>query len=445
MIVYPAIDIRNGKCVRLLQGSFEKETVYGDDPVAMAKQLVQKGAKWLHIVDLDGARTGVAANLPIIEEMVKLGVKIELGGGIRTREDITRRMTCGVARCVLGTAAIEDPALVRWAAKTYPGRIAIGIDAKEGRVAVRGWEEQSALTPLEVAKQAAEAGVCTVIYTEIANDGMQNGPDIAACVRLMEQSGLEVIVSGGVGCLEDVVRVQKAGLPGVIIGKAMYEGRLEIEQALQMQEANAMFSQEQVKYNEQGLVPVIAQDVQTGAVLMQAYMNREALALTLEKGHMVYWSRSRQELWEKGATSGQIQELVSLTADCDGDCLLAQVIQKGGGACHTGAYSCFFNAMTEPKQEVGSANVLYEVDAVIKDRREHPVEGSYTNYLFEKGIDKILKKVGEESAETIIAAKNNAPDEIIYETSDLFYHVLVMLQDRGVALEEIFKELKRRR
>ena len=445
MIVYPAIDIRNGKCVRLLQGSFDKETVYSDDPVAMAKQLVQKGASWLHIVDLDGARTGVASNLPLIEKMVKLGVRIELGGGIRTREDGAQRMACGGARCVLGTAAIEDPALVRWAAKTYPGRVAIGIDAKDGKVAVKGWEEQSALTPLEVAKQAAEAGVRTVIYTEIANDGMQNGPDIAGSMRLMEQSGLEVIVSGGVGCLEDVARVQKAGLPGVIIGKAMYDGRLEIEQALQMQEEDAMFSQDQVKYNEQGLVPVIAQDVQTGAVLMQAYMNQEALALTLEKGHMVYWSRSRQELWEKGATSGQIQELVSLTADCDGDCLLAQVVQKGGGACHTGAYSCFFNAMTEPNQQIGSANVLYEVDAVIKDRREHPVEGSYTNYLFNKGIDKILKKVGEESAETIIAAKNNAPDEIIYETSDLFYHVLVMLQDRGVALNEIFKELKRRR
>ena len=445
MIVYPAIDIRNGKCVRLLQGSFDRETVYGDDPVAMAQQLADKGAKWIHVVDLDGARSGVASNLPLIEKMTKLGVCIELGGGIRTKEDFIKRMECGVARCVLGTAAIENPELVRWAAQTYPGQVAVGIDAKDGKVAVKGWEEQSTLTPLEVAKQAAEAGVRTIIYTEIANDGMQNGPDIAGSVRLMEKSGLEVIVSGGVGSIEDVDHVKQAGLPGVIIGKAMYDGSLEIEQALQRQEAKTMFEPKQVKYNEQGLVPVIAQDAETGAVLMQAYMNQEALALTLEKGHMVYWSRSRQELWEKGATSGQIQELVSLTADCDGDCLLAKVIQKGGGACHTGAYSCFFNTMVEPKQDIGSATVLYEVDAVIKDRREHPVEGSYTNYLFNKGIDKILKKVGEESAETIIASKNNAPDEIIYETSDLFYHLLVMLQDRGVALNDIFKELKRRR
>lgn len=237
MIVYPAIDIRNGCCVRLLQGSFEKETVYGKDPVAMAKRLKQAGAVWIHVVDLDGARTGVGVNLPLIEQMTKLGLKIELGGGIRSEEDFIRRMECGVARCVLGTAAIENPALMAWAAKTYPGRVAVGIDAKDGRVAVKGWEEKSTLTPLEVAKNAAQAGVKTVVYTEIANDGMQNGPDIEASAALAAQSGLEVIVSGGVGCLEDVKKVKQAGLPGVIIGKAMYDGRLDIEQALQWQEA----------------------------------------------------------------------------------------------------------------------------------------------------------------------------------------------------------------
>ncbi len=201
-----------------------------------------------------------------------------------------------------------------------------------------------------------------------------------------------------------------------------------------------------LKFNANGLIPVITQDVKTKTILMQAYMNQEALAQTLEKGRMVYWSRSRQCLWEKGATSGQTQELVRLTADCDGDSRLAEVVQQGGGACHTGAYSCFHHPLFQRQgEETADAGVLYEVDATIKNRRERPVEGSYTNYLFEQGIDKILKKVGEESAETIIASKNNAPEEIIYETADLFYHVLVMLQDRGVPLEEIFKELQKRR
>lgn len=241
MIVYPAIDIRNGKCVRLLQGSFDRETVYGDDPVAMAQSLKDQGARWIHVVDLDGARTGVAQNLPLIEKMTQLGVQIELGGGIRSEEDFARRMDCGVSRCVLGTAAIETPALVKWAAKTYPGQVAVGIDARGGKVAVKGWEQSSALSPLEVALQAKQAGVKTVIYTQIENDGMQGGPDIEGSVKLARESGLDVIVSGGVGCLEDVKRVKQAGLPGVIVGKAMYDGRLEIKQALKMQEASYVY------------------------------------------------------------------------------------------------------------------------------------------------------------------------------------------------------------
>lgn len=199
-----------------------------------------------------------------------------------------------------------------------------------------------------------------------------------------------------------------------------------------------------IKYNSDGLVPVITQDVKTGAVLMQAYMNEQALRQTLEKGSMVYWSRSRQQLWEKGATSGQTQQLVSLHKDCDSDCLLAKVIQNGGGACHTGNYSCFHNAITGDNQNQGAA-IIYELAGVIAGRKAHPKEGSYTNYLFDKGIDKILKKVGEEAAETIIAAKNNSPEEIRCEVADLIYHLLVMLEDRGVALDDIFAELVKRR
>lgn len=201
---------------------------------------------------------------------------------------------------------------------------------------------------------------------------------------------------------------------------------------------------EDIKYNADGLVPVIAQDVKTGAVLMQAYMNEEALRLSMEKRRMVYWSRSRSELWEKGATSGQTQNIVSLHMDCDGDCLLAKVEQMGGGACHTGEYSCFHNRIMGEANSHGAA-IIYELAQVIADRKANPKEGSYTNYLFDKGIDKILKKVGEEAAETIIAAKNNSCDEIRYEAADLIYHLLVMLEDRGVPLDDLFRELETRR
>lgn len=201
---------------------------------------------------------------------------------------------------------------------------------------------------------------------------------------------------------------------------------------------------EDITYNSDGLVPVITQDVGTGAVLMQAYMNREALELSLQKGRMVYWSRSRGELWEKGATSGQTQEIVSLYKDCDSDCLLAKVKQNGGGACHTGEYSCFHNNIVGDSTNSGAA-IIYDLAKVVADRKANPKEGSYTNYLFDKGIDKILKKVGEETAETIIAAKNDDAGEIRYEVADLIYHLLVMLEDRGVAIDEIFSELEKRR
>ncbi|MBE6039249.1 MAG: bifunctional phosphoribosyl-AMP cyclohydrolase/phosphoribosyl-ATP diphosphatase HisIE [Anaerofustis stercorihominis] len=201
----------------------------------------------------------------------------------------------------------------------------------------------------------------------------------------------------------------------------------------------------QLKYDEKGLIPAVVQNAQTGKVLMLGYMNEESLELTKQKNQVVFFSRSRNELWHKGETSGNYLDVVSIAADCDGDSLLIKAVPHGP-TCHTGEESCFFNniEVSEPKESY-DFHVVYDLFDVIKGRKENPIEGSYTNYLFDKGIDKILKKVGEESAETIIAAKNNAPDEIIYETSDLIYHLLVMLCDRGVDPKEIFNALHLRR
>jgi len=199
-----------------------------------------------------------------------------------------------------------------------------------------------------------------------------------------------------------------------------------------------------VKFDEKGLVPVVTQDIKTNAVLMVAYMNREALEKTLETGDMVYYSRSREKLWRKGETSGHYQTLRELKIDCDGDTLLALVSQEGP-ACHTGRYSCFFESLYGEGDFTGGYGIIDELFGVISDRKQNPKEGSYTNYLFDKGIDKILKKVGEESAEVIIAAKNNAPDEIRYESADLIYHLLVMFCDRGLTPGEVFAALEQRR
>ncbi|TJX13890.1 bifunctional phosphoribosyl-AMP cyclohydrolase/phosphoribosyl-ATP diphosphatase HisIE [Tissierella creatinini] len=194
-----------------------------------------------------------------------------------------------------------------------------------------------------------------------------------------------------------------------------------------------------IKFDENGLVPVIAQDIGTGEVLMLAYMNEESLKLTIETGVAHYYSRSRKELWKKGGTSGNIQEVKGIYYDCDGDSILLKINQVGV-ACHTGNYSCFFN---EIKGYKGVGNTLNELYKTIMDRKLNPKEGSYTQYLFEKGLDKILKKVGEETAEVIIGAKNNK-EELIYETSDLIYHMIVLLVNEGVSLGEIMEELNNR-
>ncbi len=199
----------------------------------------------------------------------------------------------------------------------------------------------------------------------------------------------------------------------------------------------------QIKFNQDGLVPAIAQDAESGKVLMQAYMNEEAVKKTLATGFAHYYSRSRKKLWKKGETSGNVQKLVSFTLDCDKDSVLLQVWQTGP-ACHTGKQSCFFNQVWENKETANSA-ILYELYDVIAERKLHPKEGSYTNYLFDKGIDKMLKKIGEESAEVIIASKNAGTEELRYEAADLLYHLLVLMNEKGLSLHDLFAELKERR
>lgn len=200
----------------------------------------------------------------------------------------------------------------------------------------------------------------------------------------------------------------------------------------------------QVKFDEKGLVPVIAQDVKTNQIVMCAYMNEESLNITKETGYMTYYSRSRQKLWKKGENSGNVQKVVSLTLDCDGDAILAR-IEQTGVACHTGSYSCFTNELFKAESDVASSAILEEVYGVILDRKLNPKEGSYTNYLFDKGIDKTLKKVGEEAAEVIIAAKNPDSGELRYEAADLLYHLLVLLCQKDMLPSEVFEELGSRR
>lgn len=201
-----------------------------------------------------------------------------------------------------------------------------------------------------------------------------------------------------------------------------------------------------IKFDEKGLVPAIAQDAKTGRVLMLAYMNAESLQMTLDSGYATYFSRSRQQLWRKGETSGHTQRVLEMRYDCDGDALLLTVEQEGS-ACHTGEISCFHNPiLTADADDLPpTADVVQQVYDVICDRKEHPREGSYTNYLLDKGVEKISKKVGEEASETIIAAMKRSKPEVCYEAADLVYHLLVLLFEQGVTPDDLWAELARRR
>ncbi len=236
MIIFPAIDLRGGHCVRLYKGDFAKEEIFSDHPGEMAKKWESMGAEYLHVVDLDGARGGQSENLAAVREILdSVHIPIELGGGIRTMEQIESILALGVRRVILGSAAVESPELVREAVEKFGERIVVGIDARDGIVAIKGWEASGGVDAVEFAKKMADCGVRTVIHTDISRDGTLSGVNAEASVALAKASGLSVVVSGGVSSMEDVKTVKKRekdGLVGVIAGKAIYTGALDLAAAI---------------------------------------------------------------------------------------------------------------------------------------------------------------------------------------------------------------------
>jgi len=230
--LWPAIDLRGGKCVRLLQGDYDRETVFGDDPVAMVRRFVAQGAKRLHIVDLDGAKAGRPVQADLIARMVAAaGVPCQLGGGIRSLETAKAYAEAGVARLVVGSVAIEQPALLEELATALPSRIVLGLDARDGRVAVRGWLETSPLTAVAVARRHEGLPLAGIVYTDIATDGMLAGPNLAALEEMIRAVKLPVVASGGIATVEDLRQVARIGADGCIVGRALYDGGLSLADA----------------------------------------------------------------------------------------------------------------------------------------------------------------------------------------------------------------------
>jgi phosphoribosylformimino-5-aminoimidazole carboxamide ribotide isomerase len=235
MQVWPAIDLRGGKCVRLRQGDYEQETVFAESPVAVARQFAEAGAKHLHIVDLEGAREGLPVNLPGVKEILAaVDIECELGGGIRDEQSVREILEFGVSRLVIGTSALTNPEWFRAACRQYPGRMVLGIDARDGRAATDGWLNTSDMTAIDLAHQFAGEPLAAIVYTDIATDGMMKGPNIAAMAEMQAAVDVPVVASGGVTTIDDVARLAAVGLAGCIIGRALYEGTLSLAEAIRV-------------------------------------------------------------------------------------------------------------------------------------------------------------------------------------------------------------------
>ena len=233
MDILPAIDLRDGKCVRLLQGDYERQINYNDDPVAQAQTFEQQGAKWLHVVDLDGAKHGKHHNIDTLKKIrEKTTLNIEIGGGVRTEASVKSLLDTGITRAIVGTRALEEPKWFEQLVRNYPGKIVLGLDGRAGQVATRGWTETTETTVVDMAEAVSDWPLAAIVYTDIARDGMLVGPNIEQTRKLAENCRVPVIASGGVGCLDDIRVLKELPIGGIIVGRALYENKFTLKEAL---------------------------------------------------------------------------------------------------------------------------------------------------------------------------------------------------------------------
>ncbi len=441
----PCIYLYYGKAVR----SLKDVTVVDTDPVRLAKYYSENNADELIVFDMSARAANELAHsdfgpedkvqsadrlheeaLDVIREICS-AVDLEVigAGHIRRLEDVKKLLYAGCRRIVLNYENASNAGLTEEASKRFGREKLLAacdeVAVLEGNLdLIRTHVSALLLMNPHMIRETAEL-LDIPFYVQINQ---------VALNKLMDIFSFENICGVTGNCINDNVR------------EVLSLKQLCQENGIPVATLDAAFRWEDFKKNSDGLVPVVAQDDKTQEVLMVAYMNETAYQTTIHTGKMTYYSRSRRQLWVKGETSGHYQYVRSLYADCDMDTILAKVHQIGP-ACHTGAKSCFFHQIVEKetvKEESNPLKVFEEVFEVIRDRKINPKEGSYTNYLFDKGLDKILKKLGEEATEIVIAAKNPNPNEVRYEISDFLYHMMVLMAQKEITWEEITSELAKR-
>ena len=410
------------KCGKLVKG-FKNGRVLSEDPETFCQNLSVKGADAIILFDLSDGDDEHEQSLLMIRKITRsMDTPVYGAGAIERLEDVKKLLYAGCRKVALNMAKRSNIALIEEAGKRFsPEKIYVCADSLE-----------QILDNLKIIKENTSAAI---LLGKLFVDSFSEVPVIPVINE--ETSVADILSKPGVfGISGDVINKN---------GDDLFAIKDEMAKAgIDTAVGTSALSWDDLNPDANGLIPVVCQDVMTNAVLMVAYMNREAFEITVREGIMTYYSRSRKSLWKKGETSGHYQYVKELYSDCDNDTLLAKVIQIGG-ACHTGEYSCFFNELI--KKETGRTDpysVLQDVMSVILDRKDNPKEGSYTNYLFDKGIDKILKKIGEEATEIVIAAKNPEPEESKYEIADFLYHVMVLMALKGLTWEDVMEELANR-
>ncbi len=417
----PCIFIDGGKAVRW----FDDKEVIADDVVTLAKHYGDMGADELIIFDLSNSDEDHEESIDLIKRMNRvLSIPMIAGGNIRRQEDVKKLLYAGAKRAMLNFSKHLSIDLIEEVSKRFgKERIAVSLNDFDTLFKQQHLIEEHSSEIIFMHRLDLNS---VVNVTQI--------PCVVVTDTFEKDEILKILKSDGV-----------KGVSGLFISQRDIDFNsfkdICVSQGIRMTSFESMMDFSTFKLNSDGLLPVIVQDYKTSEVLMMAYMNEEAFDHTIKTGRMTYYSRSRKEQWVKGETSGHYQYVKALTIDCDKDTLLAKVEQLGA-ACHTGNRTCFFQPVIG--NDYNAKNPLQVFESIydtIADRKQNPKEGSYTNYLFDKGIDKILKKVGEEATEIVIAAKNPNPEEIKYEISDFLYHAMVLMVERGINWEDITNEL----